>query len=284
MNSDNLKNNLNEREILPADEQKVCDLIGRLDRVECPKNFDFRLKARIASADKNEYQPSVRQTLRYVLPVAASVLIVAFVMVQAGMFSPANQTGNVITSATNPNIQPFDGKSKETQISTVSNSIAPDMAAVSNQNNQMNALQNMDVSLTNSSESRVSLPKLSREDNSTMSKDFGVRPNRKSLYPNGINPEQIKPRMPENQDNKSISIKDAFDFIGMQTEVSGGKLKVKSVRENTMADKSGIKVGDVIEAIDDAKIAPNETMMKSNSVRKITVLRGGKFLEISLQP
>lgn len=281
MNSDNLKNNLNESETLPADEQKVCDLIGKLDRVECPKNFDFRLKARIASADKTEYQPSPWQTLRYIVPVAACVLIVAFVMVQAGMFSPVNQTDNPIVAATNPNIQPFDEKSKEANLSTISNSNVSEIAAVTNRTSSTNSLPNMDIP-NNSSENRYSFPKLSPEDNSTMSRDFGVRPKRDPIYPRGINPEQIKPEKSENQDNKSISIKDTLDFIGIQTEFVGGKLRVKNVRENTMADKSGIKAGDLIEAIDDTKITPSETMLKSNSVRKIIVSRGGKVLELNL--
>ena len=61
MKSNKLENNLSEREILSADEQKICDLIGRLDQVDCPKDFDFRLKARIANADRKDFQPFGRR-------------------------------------------------------------------------------------------------------------------------------------------------------------------------------------------------------------------------------
>jgi hypothetical protein len=285
MNSENLKNNLNStREILPDGEQKVCDLIGKLDRVECPKNFDFHLKARIAGSDKKDFQPSVWQTLRYIVPVAACVLIVAFVMVQGGIFSPVTQTGNTIATATNPNIQAFDERSNRTQIFTVSNSSEPITAAVPDRNAQSNSILSRNVSLNNSSESRSSLPKLLPEDQPTMSKDFGVGQNIKPLYPNGINPDQVKPKYPETQDNRLVSIKQAFDIFGITAEMAAGRMKVITVRENSIADKSGIKAGDFIESIDDMKLTPGETTLRSNNVSKITVLRGGKSLQLSLKP
>lgn len=277
MNSENLKNNLNsEREILPADEQKICDLIGRLDSVECPKNFDFRLKARIASADKSDYQPSVWQTLRYVVPVAACVLVVAFVMVRAGMFSStANQTGDTIASAANPNIQPFDERSGETKIFTVSNTTAPEIAAVPNRNGSTNNIPNMDVSLKSPSENRnLSSPKSSKEAESTMSRVLGVGQNRKPLVPKEFDQES----------NKKSLIKETLDFIGLETEMSGGKLKIINIRENTVADKSGFRIGDLIESVGDTKIIQGETMLKSNNVGKITVLRDGKIIGIALKP
>lgn len=284
MNSENLKNNLNsEREILPADEQKVCDLIGKLDRVECPKNFDFRLKARIASADKREFQPSVWQTLRYVLPAAACVLVVAFVMVRGGMFSATNQTGSIIATAPNPNVQTFDEQSNGTQIFTVSNSSEPVIAAAPNRNPQSNSILSRNVSLSNSSESKTTFPKLSREDDRMPSKDFSVGQNRKPIYPLAINPEPLKVENDENQKERFVSTRATFDMFGITTEFVSGRLRVKNIVENTMADKAGIRVGDFIEAVDDMKITRSEMMLKSNDVRKITVLRDGKIVVINLK-
>lgn len=283
MNNESLKNNFSERELLSADEQKVCDLIGKLDRIDCPKDFNFHLKARIANANKSEYQPSVWQTIRYIVPVAACVLIVAFVMVQAGMFSPANQTDNTIASTTNPNIQPFDERSNSAQIFKVTNSSEPIIAAVPNRNSQPDTLQNTDVSLNNSAEPKTTFPKLSPEDEPTMSKDFGVGQNRKPLNPRGINPDQILPKNPVNQDDKSIPVKDVLDIFGISTEIVSGKFKVKNVRANTIAENLGIKAGDFIEAIDDTKISQNETILKSNTFRKITVSRDGKTIVFNLQ-
>ena len=56
MNNENLKNKLVEREeILSADEQKISYLIGSLEKVSAPNDFDFRLKARIANAVKQRF-------------------------------------------------------------------------------------------------------------------------------------------------------------------------------------------------------------------------------------
>lgn len=284
MNNENLKNNLSEREVLSADEQKVCDLIGKLDRVDCPKDFNFHLKARIANSNKSEYEPSVWQTLRYIVPVAACVLIVAFVMVQAGMFSPASQTETTIASTTNPNIQPFDERSNSSQIFTAANSSEPIIAAVPNRNSQPGNLQNTDVSLNNSAEPKTTFPKLSREDEPTMSKDFGVGQNRKPINPRGINPDQILPNKIEIQNDKSVPVKDVLDIFGISTEAVSGKLRVKNVRANTLADKAGIKAGDFIESIGNTKIIQSEMTLKSDDFGKITVSRDGKIIVFNFQP
>lgn len=285
MNSDNLKNISGERENLSADEQKICNLIGKLEKVECPKNFDFRLKARIASADKKDFQPSIRQTLRYVLPVAACVLIAAFVLVQAGIFSPSGgQQGSEIT-AVNPNVQPFDASPPTVPIVSPSNSNTSESSVNRSESSPLNPSSNTETALKNPSEKRSeSLPKLSKEDEPTMWRDFGVRPNRKQIYPRGIDPNQIKPQKIENQNAKPVSAKSVFDFIGMETEFNGGKLRVKSVKAKGLADISGIKIGDLVESVDDTKIDKSEMTLKSSGVKKITVSREGKPLEISLQP
>lgn len=283
MNNDNLKNNLSdEQNFLSADERKICDLIGKLDRVECPKDFDFRLKARIANANGKDFQPSIWQTARYILPAAACVLIVAFVMVQGGMFS-AESPATTTIAATNPNIQPFDSRSENAQKFTVSNPTEPVIAAVPNRSVQSNTFSNMDVSLKNPPESRV-MRKVSPDDKSTMSRVLSVGQNRKPLNPNGFNPENIKPRVEENQNNKPADLSGFFDIAGLKTEFVGGKLRVKSVGENTMADKSGIKAGDFIEAVEDVKISQSGTNLQSNSIGKITISRSGQIIEITLRP
>ena len=88
MKNDNLKNNLRDLEILSAAEQKISDLVGSLEKVSAPNDFDFKIKARIANADKTTFQPSLWQTLRYVLPLSVTTMVAAFFIIQAGFFSP----------------------------------------------------------------------------------------------------------------------------------------------------------------------------------------------------
>jgi len=141
----------------------------------------------------------------------------------------------------------------------------------------------MNVSLTNSSENRVGLPKISREDEPTMSRDFGVGENIKPLYPKNYDPTKIGRQTQGNQDNKSASTKGVFATIGVETEFVGGKMRIKNIVESSLFDKSGIKAGDIIEAIDDTKIMDNDTVLKSNKMEKVTVSRNGKIIEIRLK-
>ncbi len=56
----------------------VWQMIEDLPRVDAPKNFDFRVKARIADAKPTNFQPRFFPVLRYVLPLSLAVLILGF--------------------------------------------------------------------------------------------------------------------------------------------------------------------------------------------------------------
>jgi len=292
MNSDKLKNNLSEREILPADEQKICNLLGKLDSVSCPNDFDFRLKARIANADQKDFKPSMWHTLRYILPVTATAVFAAFMMVQGGMIAPwTNQKENNFV-AESSNFQPSanqtvlqnEAKNVETADSNV---ILIPAKPGGEQNSQMITVSNSKSELavkTFPKMRNADLPKSSTSDESVMSRDLGVGQNRKPIYPAGINPNPLTLPPTQNQNVKPVAAGEMLEIVGIQTEIVGGKMIVKSVTEKSLAGLSGFKAGDLIEAIDDVKIGENDFLMKSNAFKKITVLRDGKTLIIRLKP
>lgn len=265
MNSDNLKNKLNdERENLSADEQKICNLIGKLDKVDCPKDFDFHLKARIANADKQDFQPSVWQTLRYILPATAAVLLAAFVLIQAGMFSsPVNQTENNFAATESQIIQPSVNQiipQNDTTITKLPNSNVVETPAT-------------EVASRKTPERRNAVfQRNSAQVKSDRSRVLGYGNNRKPIFPVALDPT-----------SRTIPASGVFDTFGIETEFVGGKIKVKNIREKSLAESSGIKTGDFVEKVDDVKTDEKNQMLKSNSVKKITVSRNGKPLEIRLK-
>lgn len=290
MKNETLKNNSVEQEILSADEQQIRNFIGSLDKVSAPDDFDFRLKARIANADKTDFQPSIRQTLRYLFPLTATAVIAAFVLFQAGIFSPrAIQTSSIslaentnVTQTVNPAVLPT-----KTEIAEFTNT---NPAAKPAEQKQFDlptspAVSKNEIAASKSPDKKKEIsPKTAKQDDPILSRDFSVKQNRKPIFPKGVDPNQIVAPVIENPYNKPIKAVEMLEILGVQTEIIAGKVAVKSVREKSLADFAKVKTGDLIEMIDDVKIDENNINITSNRFKKVTFTNDGKPTTIRLLP
>ncbi len=289
MNNDNLKNNLVEREILSVDEQKISHLVGSLEKVSAPENFNLRLKARLASADENESRISVWQTLRYVLPLTATAFIAAFLIFQAGIFSSSSNQTEI---AANLQIPPTPENSRNLPSNTL---VAQSSNLVFNENksepklSESNATdiksENVSADANRLKKREKISSKSAQNEDLPLSRDSALGESNVKLMPKGLNarkPVSIG-REPE-KENVSLEAVEVLRFIGVETVFEGKKLKVKSVKENSLAEHSGIKNGDFVEAIDDQKLEQENMKPEFKGGKTLTVLRDGKVLEIVLKP
>ena len=127
-------------------------------------------------------------------------------------------------------------------------------------------------------------PKIPSENEQLMSRDSAVRQNKKPIFPVGVNPDNTQPQVIENQNSNSVSAQEIFKIIGLETETKAGKIIVKSVKEKSLAEKSNVKAGDVIEAIDEQRLDRENLSPKFKGGKTITVTRDNKILEIELKP
>ena len=81
---------------------RVWQIIDRFEPVAAPKDFDFRVKARIANAKPGDFQSRFLPVLRYVLPLSVVGLILAFVIFN-GFYSFDNKT---VPQVAETNFQP----------------------------------------------------------------------------------------------------------------------------------------------------------------------------------
>lgn len=287
MNNETLKNNSGEREILSADEQQISHLIGSLEKVSAPKDFDFRLKARIANAVKKDFQPSIWRTLRYLLPLTATAIIAGFVMIQAGLFLPNpvgkdfavgnSQQPQIVNQPLLPANADIAQTSNSSRIENDSDEKKPEL--IISESNPQNAL-----AVKNPVEKKRNVvPKVVPEDEPLMSRDSAVRQNKKPIFPVGLNPDNAPPQLFENNSN-TVSAQEIFKIIGLETETKAGKIIVKSVKEKSLAEKSNVKAGDVVEAIDEQRLDQETLSPKFKGGKTITVTRDNKVLEIELKP
>lgn len=271
-----------ETEILSRDDAKVRQMLGDLARVDAPKDFDFRLKARIANHKPQDFQPRVFPFLRYAAPLGLAIIILAVIVVN-GLYSTDNNSVLVVDN-TVPNLVgnvslPETSQPKE-QFIAASNSPATNVETA-NFDKQEALVFPANTELTEQSK-KPKIQNRNFENNGGGSKDFALTP-KEAILPPGLNPDQ-KVEIPKDFLNvkSETPVKDILSLIGIEASFSNNQWKVEAVKQNSRAERSGVKANDVIEAIDDNKIS-TETISTKNINGKLTVVRGGERLEIKLQ-
>lgn len=283
MNNKNLQRE--ETEFPNADERKISELVGSLERVSAPNDFEFRLKARIAAGKGENYQTVGWQRLRYLLPVGASAFILAFVLYATNFFAPQpfEKAAETLSSKTEP-----------TAVQTIETP-ANTMVAVSN----ANKAEIFPINVVDQKESpriideeeeprfisenpkKKALPNISMEDGSSSRDTTVTTP--PVILPLNLNPEKKLDKPQEFDKSQAFTVLDILKNIGIEAVSENNKLKVKSILQNSPAGLSDVKDGDVIEAIDDLKIEGSGKSQNLKGAKKITVLRDGKLITIDLK-
>ena len=83
--------------------------------------------------------------------------------------------------------------------------------------------------------------------------------------------------------SNSTDVRKLLSLIGIETPKDKADFEVKSVTKNSLAERSGIMVGDVIEAINGKAINNEPLQGEKNDIGSLTVLRNGEKKEILLQ-
>ena len=290
--NNNLQNKAEETEILTADEKKISEFVGSLERVSAPNDFEFRLKARIAAGKEESYQAGYWQWLRYLLPVGASAFVLAFVLYGTNFFAPSVPTERAAEAQSN--------KSEEIKtppIETPSNMIVANSSNSNkaegvpvNPSGQKDALPQsveqepillVDRTILRKTEPQ---PKTTPDDNFNGSRVLGRNPVNKQILPRGIETNKIIPKPQEFENSGKTNIAEMLKINGMETVSEGGKLKVKSIQPNSVAERSDVKTGDIIESFDEQKANGNSNSSNLGGARKLTVSRDGKIITIDLKP
>lgn len=286
MNYEQTKNNSHESEFLGEDERKLSVLLGGLKRVEAPKDFDFKLKAKIAAASPTDTRkPFFFPALRYVLPLCLVVMLSAFAALKivapseetnppsiaaADDFPPPNKTE---TAPANVREEQFTSADRA-ETSSAAEKAAPITAAAPKAGK--NGKQTIVV---------VKSPvKISGKSEVKSKNGFGGDYERTARVSRVIN---MNPNAPNNKNLNSgqsgrIPVREVLREIGIEVEFIGADWKITAVRENTPARIANMQVGDLIEAIDDKKLSSDTAFLQSFTGKVFRVVRGGKQIVIDL--
>ncbi len=270
-----------ETEVLSADEQKVREICLSLKKIEAPKDFDFKLKARIAKANLRDFRPRFGFAFRYALPVLAMALALGFLAYNNGEFSFSKN--NLTIAENSPEIKnPSLPQNTSTTITPPkAQEPANETPVISNSNQNLPKVSENQFAGIKPNKSEIENTSNAKSDDSTRSEDKAFKST------NVIQPrfEQKNPlQTPQNNEKANpLPVKNVLSINGINADFENGKWTVKSVTPNGIGESSGIKENDIIEAIDNQPLSVGTVFYKTAAGKTITVTRGRGKLEIKLR-
>jgi hypothetical protein len=263
------KNTAGETEMLSSDEQNVSRLLSNLKRVDAPTDFDFHLKARLANASPGDYRPvKLFPVLKYALPLAL------FLFVGAAFVLTNSYTGVNVSVVESPDapVTSIGVNSEQAQQTVVNNN--PTRANTP----EVVAEQTKEPKVPRSKPGTRDLPGGGSYDSTgNKAKDPISAPIIADSNSNSVrNPGNPGPSIP-------LQFRQMLMSLGIDASDAGDKTwKVMRLARDGIAERSGLQVGDMMEAIDDKPITP--LYDGSFSVKSISVRRDDKVIKIDIQP
>ena len=243
MRNEELQNN-DERE-------PVRELLGSLKRVEAPANFDFGVKARIAAgkpAEKRGFHIPV--LVGYAMPLVLLLLVGAYFGFNAFY---STKDANVPVVAVAPTTAAPQLPPPSIEVVPVP---APEQIAAVKKPEAITAPGVLSV------KKPVVVP-VTRPDGGSFDEGSSVP---RKIYRNTL-----------------IPAKDVLTLLGAKGAFGENGWKVDAATTNSLAERSGVKAGDVIEAINDQTVTEKTTLKSRSGIKSVRVRRDGKSLEIVLK-
>ncbi len=276
-----------------AVQTRVWRVIEGFEPVDAPNDFDFRVKARIANAKSSDFQPQFFPALRYVLGLSVVGLILAFVVFN-GVYSLDDKIVSPI--AENDYRMPDSKENLPTDSSAVAQNTdkfqtfkvekpiieSPKKLQPENKNESETFADKTEFAADKSIKKRsFELPKNNRK-NSGGSYDSALSSSR-PLTPKNLSGNQSVGVLPNAGNPNPITAGQILSELGIETVLKNGKWEVKTVKQNSVGERSDVKVGDLIEAINGEKLTGEPIRAKTIEGKNLTITRGAEKKEISLR-
>lgn len=277
------KNEINkeiESEVPNSDERKIAGMLGSLKRIEAPKDFDHRLKARIANAKPESFRPAAFfPVLRYVMPLGLFLVVGGALMWNGGMHID-NDSVPSVAETVQPFILPVEPRSVPNNMS----SAEIGTAAVVPQTVDSSQPQIEQAAIIKGKTSSGKIERISATSR-TSSVDMALREAPKTILPPGFNSESVTVNnaVPDSGIPRQFTAGEVLSTIGIEAKFENKGWKVGSVAKGSFAEVSGIKPGDSIEAMDGEALGDKKVFTGGFNAKKIKVVRDSKDLEINLK-
>jgi len=244
-------------EELNKKDEKLSQSLGSLPLVAAPDGFEGAVRSRIAErrSAASHSRPTLLLALKFALPLLLLVFLGAFLIVSNDATDLTEMVPPIAGS--NNEIAEFDDEpGGELASSTInSNGISRPSTAV-NRNGSPPA-----------TESPIST-------DSALSQDDTTR------FPPGVDPRNARITNVKPPPSGSVSPISLLSVIGIAGGCSPVSCTVTAVKEDSPAERAGVRVGDVIETIGDRPI--DSFRNAAITVDRLGIVRDGKRITISL--
>lgn len=275
-----------ENENLSVEDAKLREMCGGLKRVSAPKDFDFRLKARIANHQPQTAKSPIFAFLKYAAPLGLGLVFLG-VIVSNNLFSVDNSAVPSLAAgyAETPRPQVDLPIESDTNQPLIAQNRGPN----ANFENEMPQNANVNLDQTLAAKNPNSLGRIFERSEPKFDNANGGSSDKAITVPNVIQPKGLNNSNTTAASNSfsrptSFSVKEILSqTLGIEASFTGNGWRVQTVRQNTSAERSGIKPNDVIEAIDGIKLLTETIRTNSIGGKKISIIRDGQKFEITLR-
>lgn len=270
--------NFESTEVLSTEDEKISQMLGALKRMVAPNDFDFRVRARIAAGNPADTPKLLIPTaIRYAVPLALLLAVGAYIGFNA--FYSVNESDVPRVADSQPGIitpvivpPANDG------------TVAPSGEMMSDQAGIKPPETYNTVPRTGTEAKFIGnsvVPKMKSTGGSFVEASKSNKP----IFPKGFGPNVKPPARPKDFDkNTQVPAKEVLSLIGIEASFVNSNWKIDAVKEHGVAERSGLRAGDVVEAINDNAINEKTAFGNRFSGKSLRVLRDGKPLQILLKP
>lgn len=268
------------QEIIEPTDERVAGLLSRLPKAEPPSDFDIRVRAAIARRKSDERARS-RWSWQ---PIAtlSSIALLAAIWGGVTYFSVGTQESAVATNLSNvaapapPNVRDEVALNPNTDIDIVE---SPNESAVA-----ADSTGQINITAVSNSNTRVnSNTTAARTDRAPIRNTSVVRPTSPEANEGGSFDEAVTAadRLDtSSSDEKKISSMDLLRRAGVSGSMSGGQYLVTSA--SGAAAAAGLRVGDVVLAVNGSAISSVDSFNQNVRLRSITIQRDGSRLVLNI--
>ena len=260
----------------------VAGLLGSLPRVEAPNDFDFRVKARIAAGRpaRVSWFPTV---VRVAIPLGLVLSVGGYFGYQA-VYQPASVE---VAAVANTPANSFAQRQPSIEASTPNSpsTLSSDSINAEKMVTKPQSVDDKMVASVSNSQIRTPDPSNASVSDDRRGGSFDIsHSDSKKVYPKGVDPRRrvlVTPR--EFEQPGAISAKDVLTQFGADVVYSGSGWRVADVKDNSAAQKAGLKSGDVVEAINDLPLNEKTSFKGQFSGKSIRLKRDGATVLVDLK-
>ena len=280
MNREKLTEKVEKFEMTNGDDGKLCRMLGDLRKIDAPPAFDFAVKKRIAERRTATPKLKLLTILRFAAPLAVIFALAGFVVFNLSFSSDLADVPQVAEKS------PAPIKNQPTE-NAVAVQYPPEFIA-DNAKTVINPTSRTAVKTSKpifSNRKPAVVKKLVAKTPKNDGDEFGGTIESAStgteriIQPRGLNPNENTPKPDVSVNNQPIPANEMLLHIGIETDVN---YQVKLIQKNSLAEHSDIKTGDIIEAVDETKLAPETVFNKLLTVKKLHLIRSGKKIAAEL--